>query len=268
MKRMSVMCMMVLCLAVGNLSSSPMSRIPVWETLEQTDKKEFDRRRDEYNDPVKLKEKFEKGFLLPPSTSDEEKEAFKRIFGVSDKIMLPILMDIIRESAAKTEWKRSEWGTSNDIDKARYQLQEAIRWLDICADTNTKRFLLEIATDTSKDSYFRRAAVDSYLSCANAHETRDAVASFLSDDMRQTFGIDVISVYYAVMRAYDRAGGDTQTRGAIVAAVSAAVVKEENKDAFSIADERLAERSRAYADSPQRKAARERLNIPAEKGEQ
>ena len=50
--------------------------------------------------------------------------------------------------------------------------------------------------------------------------------------------------------------------------MSAALVKEENKRSFSIADKLLAERSKEYADSPTRKAALERMNIPIEKGEQ
>ena len=59
--------------------------------------------------------------------------------------------------------------------------------------------------------------------------------------------------------------GDTQTREAIVSAMSAALAKEANTNVFARVDKLLAERSKEYAESPQRKAALERMNKPPEK---
>ena len=50
----------------------------------------------------------------------------------------------------------------------------------------------------------------------------------------------------------------------IVAAVSDVLVKEEDKNVFAEADKFLAERSKEYAESPQRKAMLERMNKPTE----
>jgi len=99
---------------------------------------------------------------------------------------------------------------------------------------------------------------------ANTQEKWDAIARFLADDVRSGI-LPFFNMYHAAMQAYDEAEGDTQKREAIVATVSAALVKEEDKKAFEEADKHLAERSTEYAESPQRKAALDRLNKPPEK---
>ena len=74
-------------------------------------------------------------------------------------------------------------------------------------------------------------------------------------------------MYRAAIRAHDKAEGDAKTREAIVTMVSAALATEEDGTAFDETDKLLAERSKEYAESPQRKAALERMNPPARKAE-
>jgi len=202
------------------------------------------------------------------SVTTERVEEFKRKFGVSDEAMLVELMDIIREGSVKAGWTKHRPGDAkNTYVSVNAHLSQAILWLGFFsgADAEVKSLMMDIATDIAMDCEFRSLAVGSYMSRANVQETRDAVARFLADDMQMADGFYRRRVYHAVTWAYDKAEGDTQTREGIIAVLSAALVKEEDKNAFAEADKFLAERSKEYADSPQRKAALERMNKPPEK---
>jgi len=263
------MSIMVLSLAVQGFSSESLDDFTDYlNYLEEFQKERFAHLREEYKDVVKLKAYFEKGLLVSP-VSDKEMLTFKRKFGVSDETMLTALMGIIRETAAKTEWEwRKSYEDSYDING---RLLKAIRWLGVCADTETKTFLMGIVTDNAKDYDFRRNAIGAYLRRADAQETRNAITRFFTDDMREVGknGFSVSHcVYGCALQTYDETENNAEKREAVVASLSIALVKEENQKVFVEVDKVLAERSKAYAESPQRKAALQRFNIPAEKEEQ
>ena len=268
MRKMGLVCMISLCMVISGLLAEQLSLESYWEYCEQYDKKEFESLQAKYKDTARLREYFEKG-LLRVSVKDSDMVAFKRIFGVSDKAIQSVLMDIIHRTAVTTEW---EWGKSHedtyDINGILFQ---SIRWLGFCADTKTKQFLMGIATDSEKPFEFRTLAVQAYARRMDAQDMNEAIPRLLADDMRVTGkgGFAVANcVYSYALQAYDEAEGDKPKREAIIASLTAALTKEKDKEAFTQGDKLLAERSKAYADSPQRKAALERLNIPTEKGEQ
>ena len=256
--------MMILGLAMLGFSSAPVSLESHWEWLEKNEKERFDQLKKEYNDPKKLKEHFEKNFLVYP-TYAKDKVAFKRIFGVSDNIMLPMLMDFIRETSAKTGWKRhSPMDEPEDFVRAVVRLRMAIEWLGYYAGADTKQFLMGIITDNEKEQECRSRAVFSYLLHADVEETQNVLHRLFTDELWAVV-CPVGGPYSAAMWAYDIAENDTKKREIIVATVSNALIKEGNKAAFVFADKLLAERSKDYAESPQRKAALQRMNIQVEK---
>ena len=60
----------------------------------------------------------------------------------------------------------------------------AIGWMSACTDEESKRFLLDIAMDNSKDSLYRRIATEVYLRRADLQETKDFFANLLADEAR------------------------------------------------------------------------------------
>jgi len=267
MKKMSMMCMIALCLARSSVPSPQPSLESGWDWLKRQRKEDFEVLRTEYNDPVKLRKHLEDGLLRQSGKTTIE--AFKQMFGVSDEMVQAVLMSIIREAVTQTGQKDNN--PREGQHHAEQHLEGAVIWLSHfpCADAReVKQIMMAIATDTARDRLLRLNAISSYMDYADAQETRDMIAQFFGEGMKTTFSPYGYIMYNLAIRVYDKAEGDTQTREAIVASMSAALVKEENKRAFSIADKLLAERSKEYADSPQRKAALERMGIPVEKGEQ
>ena len=266
MKMMSMLYVITLCLAMPSLSSEQLGLESYVEHLETFEKKEFECLKSEYKDTVKLRAYFEGGLFRSP-ISDKGMLTFKRKFGISDETMLTVLMSIIRDTASKTEWK---WGkSSEDTYDVNWRLLNAVRWLGVCADTEAKRFLMGIATDNEKLFDFRAYAIQAYMRRADAREIQDAIPRLFADGIgvvRDEINSISYSVYAYAMLAYDEAEGNIQKREAIIASlVAVPLEKEEDKKAFAKADEWLVERSKEYAESPQRKAALERMSKPPDK---
>ena len=197
------------------------------------------------------------------SVSLERVEAFKQKYGVGDEAMLVELLDIIREGAVKAGWtKHRPEDVKDTYVVVNGHFPNAFVWLGFLsgADAEVKSLMMDIATDGAVDGDFRSLAFWAYLGRADAQEVRDTIVRFLSDDMRLANAFHRSRVYGASVHAYDKAEDNTQTREAIVAAMSAALAKEEDKKAFAEADKLLSERSKEWADSPQRKAALERMS--------
>ena len=261
MKKMGIVCMMVMCLALPGFASRQITMLGICLASSE---QETERLREDLKNTVFLRD-FMKQLLGSSSNEPEQRAEFKRRFGVSDEAMQASLMDSVRETSVKAGWKLRQQGDAQDIRIADHHLREAIRWLSTCAGAEGKGFLLGIATDNARDSDFRSGSISAYMRRANAQEKWDAIIRFLADDLRTAEVRLFFNVYHAAMQAYDEAEGDTQKREAIVVAASAALVKEEDKKAFAEADKLLSERSKEYAESPQRKAALERMNKPPEK---
>jgi hypothetical protein len=263
MKKMSVMCMVILSLAIPGFSSDPIYLIQLYS------EQDGERLREEFKDATKVRRHFEECLLGSPPERIAE---FKLKFDISDEPMRAVLMDIIRESE-KTggRWEGYKPGDSQNIGMANRRMLEAIPWLGICADAKAKQLLLGIAAGKSNWELSRMHAVQAYMRRADAQEIRDGVARLFAGDGKPTDakGPDFSRrVYWYAIQAFDESEGDTQKREAIITSLSAVLVKEDSKELFASADKLLAERSKEYAESPQRKAALQRLNITEEKAEQ
>ena len=266
MKKTSAMCMMVLCLAAQDASARLIYAIE--SLLTETSEEAISRLREDFKDAAKVRKRFLDGFLnSPPQLMPE----FKRKFGVGDEPMRTVLVDIIRESVEKVGW---EWSRPDDTQEDLYtwkRMYDAIPWLGVCADAEAKQFLMQIAGDRQKGYDIRARAIEAYMRRANAQEVQDMATRLLADearaaDMKDGFAISVCVYGYAI-RAYDEAEGDTQKREAIISSLSAALMREKNERFFAEVDQDLARRDKEYAESPQRKAALERMNPPTKKAE-
>ena len=259
MKKNTV-CVMVMCVAMSGFSNPPMT-ITWLDICLRSSEQESERLREDLKDAAKLRECVAKIVYSLNPASFRKVEDFKRKFEVSDEAMRIALIDIIRKPSVRTGWEQFRQGDTQDTRIADRQLSWAAMLLGSCADAEGKRLLMDIATDNTRDSEFRRIAAGSYMGRANTQETQDAIVCFLSDDMRGVLN-QYSSVYISAMWAYDKAEGDAKTREAIITAMSTALAKEESKKAFVEGDKLLAERSKEYAESPQRKATLERINKP------
>jgi len=260
MKKTGMVCVAVMCLAMTEISATPVTALDLYLG---TPEQEVEALRGSLKDPAKLRECMVRITSSLNPTSYEQMGDFKRRFAVGDADMQVALLDIIREASAKTGWKRSRPGDAPDIRIADLQqIPWSIRCLKLCADTEGKKFLMDIATDAEKDSDFRWTAICSYLHRADAQETRDALVRFLAGDMRATLNLPHHGLYFTAIWMYDDTEDNLQKREAITAALTAALAQEKEKDAFSWADKNLAERSAEWAGSPQRKAALERFGKP------
>ena len=256
---MKMVCVMVSCLAALDLSAKVITLVDLY--LARETEQEVESVREEFKDAAKVREAFEKGLLLY-GTSKQVAE-FKRKFGVGDEPMSTVLMEIIREGSAKAANPKGESYDS-------LFLQRALRWLGVCAGEAGKRLLMDIATNDGNCYDARACAIEAYLRRANPPEARDAITRFTGDGMRVK-GKDGFPVYLCVyeyaLQAYDEADGDPQKREAIVFALPDVLIKEESATVFIEVDKSFAERSREYAESPQRKAALERFGKQPEKPE-
>ena len=255
-----IMCMTVMCLAIQGLSSTPQGWLEIYLDSHFPEQ-DVERLREDFKDMKKLRECMVGLVGSPPlSATCERAEEFKRRFGVSDKAMETVLIDIINTAGVKNGWKKRQ-GPDDPLDgTADHQLTWGFMWLGFCAETEGKKLLMGVATNSVMDGEFRSSAIAAYMTRADAQEVRDALPRFLADGtLRPSFDI-----YLCAMWHYDKVKDNPQKREAILSAVSAALTNEEEKKAFAEADKKLAEHNKEYAESPQRKAALERMNKPPE----
>ena len=199
----------------------------------------------------------------PQSGVEQKVEAFKRRFGVSDRAMQTALMDIVHKAGVKNGWKKRQ-GSEDTLDGvADWQIYSGLIWMCFCADAEGRKFLMGIATDSTVDREFRGHAVFPYLARSDDKEKMDVITRFFAGDMKGTVDLYYNSgLYHSAIRMHDKAESDPRTRESIVSMLSAALMEEKREHIFKTADKSLAERSREYAESPQRKAALERMNPP------
>ena len=263
----TLLCCIGLCLLASDAASQ--------RRIEDISDAEAAYLRDELKNPETLRMFLANSFSSNHPLWQDEIIPFKQKFHVPDEVLRPILMDIyksvehmgkepssldllaeIYKSAPPVEedGRRRMHNIPWAVIENHRRLRSSIIWLGYCADKPTKDFLMNLVIDDTKHGDIRGPALESYLRCANAQETRDGFIAFL--DKR----LDISRVYRYAIIAYDEEQDDTEKRKAIVATVFAALMKEEDKKIFARADEDLAARSKEYADSPLRKAKLERMN--------
>ena len=259
MKKVVVMCMAALCMAMPGFSSRTFSWLDCYVDMKE---EEAEQLREDLKDATGLKKCMVRliGNHLH-SDAVEKVEAFKKRFDVSDNAMQTALMPIIREAGAKNEWKKRQ-GPDDPLDMvADWQTEHGLSWMMFCAEKEGKEFLIKIITDSTVSREFRGRAINSYVARADEKEKMEIATRFLTGDMKEAEDPLFPSRYDLVLWVYDKAEDDPKMREAVVAMVSAAVMEEKEAD-FKQADELLAERIKEYAESPQRKAALERMNPP------
>ena len=261
MKKVVVMCMAALCMAMPGFSSQPFSLLEY--CVEDMSEEKAEQLREDLKDAAKLR-----AYMVRligsrrPSNIVEKVETFKQRFDVSDKAMQTALMEIIREAGKKNKWKKRQGSEDKSLDYvADWQIEWGLFWMMFCADAEGKAFLMKIATDSAVAREIRGHATKSHLARSDEKEKLKTITRFLVGDMKGTVDPFSTSLYYTAAWVYDKAEGDPKMREVIVSMLSAAVAKEKDAD-FIQADEFLAERIKEYAESPQRKAALERMNPP------
>ena len=245
-------CCIGLCLL---LAGSAVPSSDEWYDIMHYPDEETARFRELYKNCETLKGDLMGGFTMDDFIWEDEIPLFKEKFDVSDDTLRTALMGIYKEfqHMGKDPYFPDE---PEEVTNDKRRLRRSIEWLGYCADKSTKEFLMKVATDKAKDNVFRSTAVRAYLHCANAKEI-EMLAPLLADKSQK-----VSSLYHFAMLEYDEAGGDAKKRKAIIATVSAALVKEDDKRVFTYADRELAERDKDYSNSPSRRAALQRMDLP------
>ena len=212
--------------------------------------------REQYKDPEKFKESLMSSFSSSQFLWPEQVPLYKEKFGITDDTLRTALMGIYQSvlHLGKDGFSKED---SDELAKDKSRLLNSIEWLGYCADESVKRLLLDIANDDTKAECYRIYAIGAYVDCANAEDIRAGFPLLLASKKQ-----DVPFVYRKAMYVYDRTKEGTQKREAILTTVATALMKEENKEIFAVADGGLAARSKEYANSPQRKAALQRMNVP------
>ena len=250
-------CCMSLCLflAVHAIAES-------WGMYERLPDDVAEEIRESVKDPKILKEALVDCFAGEHFLWDREIPLYIKKFDIAEDILRAVLMEIIHESEKAAKWEPFRNEDTEELTEEKRRLRRSIEWLGFCADEPAKAFLMEIAADETKAKTYRITAADAYLRRADAQQVKDALIRFLIGDMR----IDAYLTYLDAMEAYDAAEDDPQKRAAIVSALTAAALeKEEDRGYFAKADEHFAGQDTGYAQSPQRKKALERMNMPSGK---
>ena len=254
MKKLS--CIGICLLLTGNLVSQGRIRYEDWDRYKILPDEIVAEIQGNFKNPENLKNalkvEFERDTFLWP----EEIPLYKRKFDIEDDTLRPVLMDICREAAKATGWEPFQHDNpSDELLNEKRRLYNSIVWLGYCANAEAKELLMDIATNDTKAETYRIAAIGSYIQCADAQQTRDALVRFLVDTRIRPY-----STYLQAMRVYDESENDAQKREAIVASLIVALAREEHRGLFGEMDKSLAERSKDYATSRQRLAILQRMN--------
>lgn len=172
--------------------------------------------------------------------------------GVSDEQLRRVLTSIYTESEAAFEQAEDQY--AHMVSTLRRE--NAIRVLGVCADESTKVFLIDVASDTSKDGFLRTIAIGSYLRAADAEEAKGVLLRFLVEGDRMDLG-SRSSICRHARTAFMEA--DAAKRAAILESLYVGLSQEENKCNFHVYDDILSELSSDYAHSHQRLAILEKL---------
>ena len=253
---MKTSCCLGLCLFLtGNVFSAD------WSHYESYSDENVANLREILQNPEKAKEFLTDEFAASHALWQSEIPLFKMKFDVQDEIIRPLLLDILRESAQKVGWETPlSWqDDSMDVIADKRRLYGAIAWLGACADEPTKKLLLDIAMDGTKDTFYREPAVWACLLYhADAQEIKNILIRYLVEANKES---RLHNVIYAFAEEAYRATTDEMKREAILASFSVAVAQTKNKWAFERLDNFLTQNSKEYAESSQRKAALQQMNL-------
>ena len=253
------LCIGLCLLLAGNVIPSSDDEIlisDVWyDIIYKHSDEQIARERERCKNSEVLKDDLASAFTMDVYIWDEEIPLYKEKFGIADDTLRTALMGIYE----KVQHVGKDPFSSDDPEEVtddKRRLHYALEWLGYCADKSTKEFLKKVATDKTIDRVFRNQAIRAYLRNATAKEF-DWVTSLLADKSQNTS-----SIYSMSIEEYARADSDTKRRKAIASVLSAALAKEEDKYIFNYLDKDFAKLDKDYANSPQRRAALQRLDLP------
>ena len=242
----------LLCLSVTRVASAEDTGFPPWpECYEGVTPEVIANKRDAFRNPDKLKAELLRFLPINGRFDFTEFPWFKKTFDVQDEVLRPVLLEIYKEASLK-----DLTDPNNHVDRLR--AMRSLTGLGICADNDTKQLLLTLATETSDIRNIRMRSLAAYLQAADPEEAKDALLRFLVEGGRMGH-MERLSVYEYAQMAFDSAS--PEKKAAILAALIAAVNKEEGKIEFMKVDKILAERSAAYRRSRERLAMLERHSL-------
>ena len=173
--------------------------------------------------------------------------------GVTDEQLRRVLMSVYTES--ETAFERAKDQYARMVGKMRRA--NSIRELGCCADDATKTFLLNLAADQTKDGSLRVIAIASYLSAADAEETKDALIRFLVTSNRIGNDMDRSEIYTFAYTAWQHSSPEKKL--AICEALQVGLAHEPTHWVFCSGDRWLCGMSPRYARSKERLAMFERM---------
>jgi len=206
-------------------------------------------------DDAKLKERLKDGLLtlLTEENFSSRKtevpgmDSRRELKEVTDEQFQRVLMELYKE--AESKWptltpNTGEWVINKQV------VISVLACLHMCADSQTKDFLLDYAGSKEKDAFSRTIALSSYLRAADPEETKHALLRFLVEGDRMEY-MERLSIYEYARMVYDSA--DELKRAAILHALYvAASGTDVSPWEFRVCDEILERISPAYAKSSER----------------
>ena len=211
-------------------------------------------RKENFKDHEKLKAFLLDDFRMNGLSHDAYYQilGFKRQYEIKDEIARTVLLDIYREYTPKMD--RNGFLRRPKKNAASYSMtfHYALMYLGAFADVPTKKHLIDIATDKTKDEAYSAPAIWTYLHFANAQETRDFLVRLLIGKNqvsanRKQYVLDNIRPLYITYTEEDWA-----KREAILDSFHVAVALEKDKEFFRSLDNFLEMRNKVYATSRQR----------------
>ena len=173
--------------------------------------------------------------------------------GVTDEQFYRVLIELYREAEDK-------WPTlTPDTDAWRHNLlvvEGVLGCLPMCGEWADKTLLMDVAADTSKDSFLRTIAIGSYLHVADAKEARDILLRILVGDDRMDSQARS-SILEHASTAYREA--ELHKKRAIIESLYVSLANEDAKWLFRVYDRILTHLSPQYASSEQRRDILKRL---------
>ena len=172
--------------------------------------------------------------------------------GVTDEQLRRVLVSVYAEAEAAHEQAKDQY----ERMVSTLRRENAIYELGVCADAETKGFLLDVAADATKDDFLRTIAVSSYLHIADAQEAKEILTRFLvgNDKMDSDSRSSILRHAHTV---YIEA--DLEKKRAIIESLHVTLANEDAKWLFRVYDNILSRLSQQYADSRQMRDILKRL---------
>jgi len=192
-------------------------------------------------------------FTADESMTWEEAKEFKNRFNIRNDLLHQALMEIKQNAVEKRD--NPAIGSRDEID-GRRMLIGVMRWLPLCNNSQSKSWLLDIASTLDENELLRTFSIFSYLRIADAQEAKQILVRFLIG-REQMYVMERYSLYQDAQMAW-HSSDSMEKKAAIVTALYMALSEEPLPWVFSEGDAILQGMSPRYANSRERLALLER----------